>query len=106
MLRTTAALVAFLLLSCQTAVYAQNSNAEQQEKDQEQKQRIYGTKHPWENTAPYGTQYTPPQAGGDAAAPTEPEAKEKPAAKPAAKPAPKHTAVKHVKAKPKTRKKK
>jgi hypothetical protein len=40
-----------------------NSDAEQQKKDLEEKQQIYGVKYPWQNTMPYGTQYVPPQSG-------------------------------------------
>jgi hypothetical protein len=45
----------------QVAVFAQSDRA-QQHKDLEQKKRIYGIKHPWENTEPYGTNYAPPAA--------------------------------------------
>jgi hypothetical protein len=55
-----------LLLMQPLAAYA-DTNAEQQEKEQETKNRIYGTKHPWENTEPYGTQYTPPSSPPGAA---------------------------------------
>jgi hypothetical protein len=68
------------------------SSADQQDKDFEQKQRIYGTKHPWENTAPYGTQYTPPQAGAGT-----PSDSDKPAEP--AKPPKKATTKKSVKQK-------
>jgi len=45
----------------QLAAVAQSDRA-QQHKDLEQKKRIYGIKHPWENTEPYGTNYAPPSA--------------------------------------------
>ena len=53
------------MLICLSAIqgaWAQ-TDADQQQKDQDTKSRIYGTKHPWENVLPYGTQYTPPQSG-------------------------------------------
>jgi hypothetical protein len=70
-----------LVLSAAQPVLADN-DSDQQQKDFEQKQRIYGTKHPWENTAPYGTQYTPPQSGVGSSSESESEP-EKKAAPPA-----------------------
>jgi hypothetical protein len=55
--------LALLIVSASLQGACAQDSPSQADKDFEQKQRIYGTKHPWENTAPYGTQYTPPQAG-------------------------------------------
>jgi hypothetical protein len=81
-------LTAALLLATTSAPTFAQGSSDQQEKDFEQKQRIYGTKHPWENTAPYGTQYTPPQAGAGSPADSD-TSSDKPAepTKPAKKPA-------------------
>jgi type II secretory pathway pseudopilin PulG len=74
------------LLAMSRAFADDNGTADQQERDFEQKQRIYGNKHPWENTNPYGTQYTPPQSGaGNADSPPADEPKDKPAPEKSAK---------------------
>lgn len=54
------------LIVSPVSVFAQ-SDAAQQEKDLDEKKRIYGIKHPWENTQPYGTQYVPPSHGPETA---------------------------------------
>lgn len=65
-IKITAALLSFAIVALSAALPAvaqdqsNKTDATQQEKDQETKGRIYGTKHPWENTLPYGTQFTPP----------------------------------------------
>jgi hypothetical protein len=93
LMMTLAVLLPLLSMPC--AFAGDSATADQQEKDFEQKQRIYGTKHPWENTNPYGTQYTPPQAGGASGDVAQPDSekdktqtiKSAKSAKPAQKPA-------------------
>lgn len=88
-------LFALLLIACQGSFAQDNGSADQQQRDFENKQRIYGTKHPWENTMPYGTQYTPPQSGAAPDTTPAPEVKQKPS-KPAKKIS-KHKPVKTTK---------
>src|SRR6185437_4976490 len=80
---TTILSLLLLVLSAAQPMLADNES-DQQQRDFEQKQRIYGTKHPWENINPYGTQYTPPQSGAGAPSETQSEPEKKPAAPAAA----------------------
>ena len=75
MLKPILAILFATVLSCPLALADSKDNAEQQDKDLKNKQQIYGVKYPWQNTEPYGTQYTPPPGGSMLPQENEKEAK-------------------------------
>lgn len=78
----------FALAVSSPLALADSKDSDQQDKDLKNKQQIYGVKYPWQNTQPYGTQYTPPPGGAEPAQSSDEPAKaaapkpDKPGAKP------------------------